>query len=172
MQNEKFLELNFIDYKFNKLKEELILELKRNISEKKINLENSSNDYFENLRKSINNSNNYINENNREKINYGLKSNKEDLLSLNHLKSDYIEENANDNLEYLEDEIRYPIKALNYDFNDEDDNMNFNVDEKKLSGKDFYRNIRTKGSKNSIDYSRKSISSTGKITDDENLFVQ
>ena len=53
MQNEKHLEINFIDYKFNKLKEELILELRRNISEKKLNYDQRSKDHFENLKKLI-----------------------------------------------------------------------------------------------------------------------
>lgn len=178
MQNEKHLEINFIDYKFNKLKEELILELRRNISEKKNNYEKKSKDNFDVLKKNIlyNNTSN----NQEPRMNSGLKSIKEenvyeDFNNFKNLKSDCPNEfNNNSNNyknDYPGDDVYFPNKNLNYDlYQQEEEDLYYNRDERKLSGNNIYRH-RATGSKNSKNFSKKSVSPTGKLTDDENLFV-
>lgn len=180
LQNEKHLEINFIDYKFNKLKEELILEMKRNILEKKFNYEKKSNDYFNDLKKSIfnnNNNNNIVINTNQEILrkNSGLLAIQEENLiediSQTNKKHDCSNEMNPMKIEYQNDEIYFPNKDLNFNFYKEEENLYFDKDEKKLSGNNFYKQQQT-GSKTGIHYSKKSVSSSSQLNDNENLFVQ
>jgi len=174
MQNEKHLEINFIDYKFNKLKEELILEMRRNISDKKHTYEKNSKDYFDSLKKStLHTNNNPSNTHQDLRINSGLKSIREETLLYNDGVSCDNKINNEPNAlksDYPGDDIYLQNHNLNYDLIQQEDDLYYNRDERKLSGNNFYKH-RSTGSKNSRDFSKKSISSTGKLTDDENLYV-
>ena len=166
MQNDKNLEITFIDYKFNKLKEELTLEMRRNISEKKINYEKQTKDHIENFKKLINTDPYNPNDNNN-KINSGLKSIKEENFlndfSNKNLMVDFSEDKFEQSKDYFDivDEMGYTDRVQKYNLNEETDNFNYKIHERKLSGNNFYKHR-----------SIKSISSTGRMTDDENLYAQ
>jgi hypothetical protein len=108
-------------------------------------------------------------------MNSGLKSIQEDNLidgvNYKNVKFDYSNQLNAQKSDYQSEDIYYPYKNLNCDLRQEEENLHFGKDEKKFSGNNFYKH-RASGSQNSIDFSKKSVSYSGKLTDDENYYEQ
>lgn len=201
LQNERSLEISFFDYKYNKLKEELKLELRRNISEKKMTYQFKLKDLLDNLRRlinpvsnlnfdnvqnTINNPNinagiigNYSLEPKLESTNSGLRAIKEenhiDEQNFSQMKNscflhDQLENINNDYLEVIDD-MEFAGNLKKYTLNNEEEEYPLQLDQRKISSNQ-YRQNRIKTSKSSVDFSKKSISSLGRLSDEENLFAQ